>query len=312
MSDSQIMLRRAERLEAVQAFDEAVPICQVLDSCGAQAGIENFEHLRATREESARVSYTMPALVVLRRGVGKAGVRANNMLREYAFKPESIVVFPADFEHICQPASGSDFYCMTFREGVLRSVGDEVGIHDAPSRMEPVMGRQDPLLSELVFAMHRALMCEIRESQRLLRESIANSIMIRLLQTAIESATNAMHAPSMAGLRGRIGRITDFLRDDPGCDVGLSDLARMASLSPSHFVRCFKKYAGMTPAEFQRKQRIAMAERMMRNDDIPLQEIAAAVGFNSVQGMRKAYARVNGMSMRDVRRRGEKAGDGSE
>jgi AraC family transcriptional regulator len=297
MSDSRILLKRDDS-DSIRAFDDAVPVCQILSSSKPSAGIENFEHLRAVRDEPTAVSYTLPALVVLRYGAGKAGVYSNGHLQTHQFRAESVVVFPVGFRHICNPSKGSDFYCMTFDQAELRASGEEIGIAESQLDLVPIMGKQDPLLAQLVSSLHRVMSSDLIEGGRLLRESVAKSVMIRLWQVSRwrESASCAL--PAIGGLQTRIKKVVDFLRDDPGCDIGLAGLARIASLSPSHFARSFKRFTGISPAEFQRRERVAMMERMLLSKDIPLQEIAATVGFDSVQGMRKAFQRVNGIAMR--------------
>ncbi len=58
------------------------------------------------------------------------------------------------------------------------------------------------------------------------------------------------------------------------------ELARQCGLSTSHFIRQFRLVVGMTPAEYGRERRVAIAARMLHNGRESIDEIAAATGFS--------------------------------
>jgi AraC family transcriptional regulator len=61
----------------------------------------------------------------------------------------------------------------------------------------------------------------------------------------------------------------------------LVELAKIAGLSPWHFIRRFKVTAGRTPHQYIIEKRICAAKHLLENTTASLVEIAYDVGFSS-------------------------------
>ena len=57
------------------------------------------------------------------------------------------------------------------------------------------------------------------------------------------------------------------------------ELAVSCGMSTDHFIKCFKKAFGSTPAQYQLAQRVMQAAGWLVSTDWPLEEIAARTGF---------------------------------
>lgn len=92
------------------------------------------------------------------------------------------------------------------------------------------------------------------------------------------------HAEERAAMRppGRehaaVGRAREYLAEHYARNVSLSELARVANLSPFHLTRVFTREVGMPPHAFQTQVRVARAKRLIRAG-LPLSDVAAATGF---------------------------------
>jgi AraC family transcriptional regulator len=82
-------------------------------------------------------------------------------------------------------------------------------------------------------------------------------------------------------LNRRLGLATDFILSNYQRDLSLEQMASAACLSAYHFMRVFRKVHGLTPLQFLYRKRIQVAIRLQARSDLPMQEIAALVGFNS-------------------------------
>jgi AraC family transcriptional regulator len=82
-------------------------------------------------------------------------------------------------------------------------------------------------------------------------------------------------------LNRRLGLATDFILSNYQRDLSLEQMASAACLSAYHFMRVFRKVHGVTPLQFLYRKRIQVAIRLQAHSDLPMQEIAALVGFNS-------------------------------
>ncbi len=105
-----------------------------------------------------------------------------------------------------------------------------------------------------------------------------------------------------AALRRVRGHISEHLHQP----LGLSRLADIAELSVHHFSRAFRQSLGMPPHRYILSHRISRASQLMNDSDLPLSEIALAVGFSDQSHFTRVFSRATGetpASFRRVRRR---------
>lgn len=94
-------------------------------------------------------------------------------------------------------------------------------------------------------------------------------------------------------------RVTDALRrieaesDEP---LALRDLAREARMSPYHFLRVFKRVAGLTPHQFVLRTRLHRAAVRLRRSDEPVSGIAFEAGFNDLSTFNRRFRQIMGVT----------------
>src|SRR5688572_9211902 len=104
----------------------------------------------------------------------------------------------------------------------------------------------------------------------------------RVLALLNEPAAAAPQAQSRGGLSpAALRRVQLFVEANLSESIRLADLAERALLSEFHFARAFKRSTGTTPRAYVETRRIAAAERLLGETDLPLAGIALAVGFGS-------------------------------
>lgn len=91
-------------------------------------------------------------------------------------------------------------------------------------------------------------------------------------------------------------RVAELVRAEPGAAVTIADMARVAGLSPSAFIRSFKRATGMTPHRFVLQERIERARRLLASSDLPIVEIALMLGFSSQSHFGAAFRAIAGQS----------------
>ncbi len=79
----------------------------------------------------------------------------------------------------------------------------------------------------------------------------------------------------------RLRRVVDYLDSSLASEISLDDLADLAGLSPNYFLSAFKKATGQTPHRFLTEKRIAKACELLFNPQMPIVNVALAVGFSS-------------------------------
>jgi AraC-like DNA-binding protein len=109
-------------------------------------------------------------------------------------------------------------------------------------------------------------------------------------------------APSRGGLPPVLTqRICEYIESHLDQKIGLEALAAMAGLSTHHFARGFHQSVGMPPHSYLLSRRLDRAERMLRETQLPLSEIAVATGFSDQSHLARHFRRRTGMSPRLAR-----------
>lgn len=103
--------------------------------------------------------------------------------------------------------------------------------------------------------------------------------------------------PSRGGLSpGVAHRIREYIDGHLEEKIGLETLATMAGLSTHHFARAFRQSVGMPPHSYLLRRRLAHVERMLRETQMPLSEIALAAGFADHSHLARHFRRLTGMA----------------
>jgi transcriptional regulator GlxA family with amidase domain len=84
-------------------------------------------------------------------------------------------------------------------------------------------------------------------------------------------------------------------------DLSTATLADRVSMSVRNFDRVFTADVGTTPAKYVLHLRVEAARRLLQSSTHDLRHVAAAAGFGSAEGMRRAFVRVLGKSPREMR-----------
>lgn len=84
-------------------------------------------------------------------------------------------------------------------------------------------------------------------------------------------------------------RLQDFISEHLSSELSIARLAEVACMSPDHFARCFKLTFGVPPHRHVQRQRIAAAQRLLRNSAMPIAQVAIEVGFASQSHFTQAF-----------------------
>ncbi len=93
--------------------------------------------------------------------------------------------------------------------------------------------------------------------------------------------------------------ISDHLTDD----LSVGALAQRAYMSPRNFARAFRREIGLTPAAYVEAVRVESARAALQDGAEPVESVARACGFGTVETMRRAFHRRVGVGPADYRRR---------
>nr|WP_028562444.1 AraC family transcriptional regulator [Paenibacillus pinihumi] len=83
--------------------------------------------------------------------------------------------------------------------------------------------------------------------------------------------------------------------------ITVEQAARQVNLNPYHFCKTFKKLTGRTFIEYVNMRRINEAERLLRESDLTITEIAGLVGCDNPNYFTKLFKQYKGMTPRAFR-----------
>jgi AraC-like DNA-binding protein len=120
------------------------------------------------------------------------------------------------------------------------------------------------------------------------------------LGTAIQPPTARVDESSVA----RVTRVVRFIEKEPNANGSLADFARVAGLSPYHFLRVFVAVAGVTPHQYLLRGRLRRAALLLRSERIKVVDVALDCGFSDVSNFNRAFRAEFGMTPRFYRAAG--------
>jgi len=94
---------------------------------------------------------------------------------------------------------------------------------------------------------------------------------------------------------GALERPLVRMRQHYADSLRLSDLAPLAGMSVSHFIRTFKHSMGTSPIDWLRRERINQAKRRLVDSDEPIKEIARQCGYRDPYFFSKDFKKLTGM-----------------
>jgi AraC-like DNA-binding protein len=204
--------------------------------------------------------------------------------------------------------SGTCFTC-----GHEHGTGDRsLAFHYAPARLEAIVAAV-PGARRLMFTVPRLAPTPALAGLSARAEAARDDgDPAALEEVAVELAAAAAKAgvdgvtrePAPSGRDS--ARVTRALRRIEAAaedTLSLDALAAEAAMSPYHFLRCFRRVAGMTPHQYLLRTRLHRAAVRLRRTEDAVSAIAFDAGFNDLSTFNRRFRRVIGSSPREFRRR---------
>jgi len=140
----------------------------------------------------------------------------------------------------------------------------------------PSLHAHDPLLHHMALVRQAAIEGE-GVAGHLYAESLADALVVHFLRRY------AAARPSLQEVTGglspyKLRRTLAYIQAHLAREVSLATLAAVAQTSPAHFARLFKHATGLAPHQYVITCRMAHAQQLLAETDLPLSEIGLQVG----------------------------------
>ncbi|WP_456739400.1 helix-turn-helix transcriptional regulator [Bradyrhizobium sp. USDA 376] len=173
----------------------------------------------------------------------------------------------------------------------LALVGDEAagaGLHDEPSGDPVIQGLSEALLAVERMQEDHAALCA---------DALRLAVLARLFALRSEGPSKPgerSERPIQGLQKWRLKRVLDYIDNHFCRKIALADLAAAAGLSRMHFAAQFRAATGCRPHEYILRHRIRRAKDLLRDCEMPIVEIALAVGFQSQAHFTTTFRRFTG------------------
>lgn len=111
----------------------------------------------------------------------------------------------------------------------------------------------------------------------------------------VRSAVPDCHADTLSP-------VLAWMTENLAAEVTVELLARRAHVSTRTFARRFREETGSTPHQWLTHQRILLAEQLLEETHLPVEEVARRSGFGNAAGLRHHFSRFRGTSPVSYRR----------
>jgi AraC-like DNA-binding protein len=197
--------------------------------------------------------------------------------------------------------SGTCFTC-----GHEHGTGDRsLAFHYAPARLEAVVAAV-PSARRLEFTRPRLAptpaLAGLLASAEAARDdddpAAFEEVALELAAAAAIAGTDGTGRAAEPSRRD-VARVTHALRrieETAEETLSLDDLASEAAMSPYHFLRTFRRVAGMTPHQYVLRTRLHRAAVRLRRTDDAVSTIAFDAGFGDLSTFNRRFRRIMGAS----------------
>lgn len=182
--------------------------------------------------------------------------------------------------HIRIDQSAPEFLLLGINTEFARQVFEEIS--ECRSAIpEPVIGEAPARLLSLGNILRGDLLKK-RELKALELESLASLLLAEWSDDGVSTQLDSLSQKMVA-------MVKDFVEAHLDQDLSLTDLASIAELSPSYFLRTFKQATGQTPHRYVMESRVQRARERLERTDHPLADIAYDCGFASQSHMTDVF-----------------------
>jgi AraC family transcriptional regulator len=148
---------------------------------------------------------------------------------------------------------------------------------------------QDPLLTQIGLALQQELYAP-SAAGKLYAETAAQMFAVHLLRHYAQ--INYTLKEKTSGLTQRqVKQVLEYIEHHLDHNLSLAEIAQQSGLSPFHFARRFRQTTGESPHQYVVNRRLETAQRLLKETDLPVSQIALMTGFSSQGHFTQTFSR---------------------
>ena len=213
-------------------------------------------------------------------------------------EPGDISVYPAGMPYSCRWTGPAKGLVLELRPESLVAV---TGSAAAPGEFEPrpASAAKDPFVTHLALSLRDELQAGNPRGS-LFGETLGIALTAHVLHTYAGSPLDVRQQRYRLP-PARLRRVTDYIEANLDRPVSLVTLANVAGLSVFHFAHVFKETTGFAPHRYVLQRRIERGVALLREQYLPISDIALRCGFANQSHFAGAFRRALGVSPHEYR-----------
>ncbi|WP_271609816.1 MULTISPECIES: helix-turn-helix domain-containing protein [unclassified Bradyrhizobium] len=183
--------------------------------------------------------------------------------------------------------------------GLVASTAAELCAREAGRiDLAEVFNSRDKLVEHLGLALLSEIARPDHPARTLVIDSTIRALVAHLLRTFdMQDVSQAVPSKDGPELSPRhLSRVIRYVEQNLSRPISLDDLATIAQVSRFHFTRLFKRTVGVSPMAYLERSRVQRAQELIKEGDMPLAEIAVAVGFADQSHFTRRFHLHNGLT----------------
>ncbi|MBQ9492740.1 MAG: AraC family transcriptional regulator [Oscillibacter sp.] len=189
-------------------------------------------------------------------------------------------------------------YCwVTYNGREAGRLSDEIGFTDGVYCLESEA--EPKLFYEMVLRMYE------RPEMNYISDLYRCGILLEFLSLAMESVrgnAKRIRRPESPA-KAYVDRAIQFIHYNYAT-IRVGDIVNYVGFTRSYFTSLFKKWTGQSPQEYLMQYRLKIACQQLTRTALPVQEIAAQVGYDNQMTFSKMFRNAYGISPTEYRQRG--------
>lgn len=216
---------------------------------------------------------------------------------EYIWQTDEVRYIAINFDYTMEHSHLCTSFHVERSENVDSVLEPSLEFEDAPELSRPIvaygMGRIESLLLGIVR--------EFAVKTPHLLDYVGAALRLAII-TLLRERSRAIGGRGASEVEG----IISYIQENYSAPIRNTDIAAALHFNPSYMNRLFKSYTGISLRAFLIDYRINAAEELLLSGDLPVGEVAAAVGFSDVPHFTKTFKARTGRTPTEYREDGKK------
>ena len=227
---------------------------------------------------------------------GSGAIRIKN--KEYKLMPNNLYLVSPETDHTFWASSLSKLVTLEIKF----EINDE-NLNQVISGFPDVINCSNTSVHEILNRLHKERITK-KSYYEEMSACILNEVFIKIKRNILVNEKDMGKNSENDGEQpfDDIEKIKVYIKNNIDSNITLSELADIANLEKTYFVKKFKKATQMSPMQYVRKMRLIRAKKFLLYSDMNITQISEAMSFSSIHRFSEFILKETGMSPQQLKR----------